>query len=47
MNKDEYEAAGLYMCDGCGRTYDSEIALIWRCTPTHDQATFKPHWEQD
>jgi len=47
MNKDEYEAAGLHMCDHCGRLYDSEIALVWCCNPRWDHNQYERHWERE
>lgn len=44
MTRDELEAAGLYECTGCGRVFDSEIALVF-CCRNDDLPSFKRNYE--
>lgn len=46
MTKDEYEAAGLHMCDHCGRLYETEAALLYCCNPTFDKPTYVRSYDE-
>ena len=45
MTRDELKANGLHQCPYCGRTYESETALMFCCSDYDDQPGFKRSYE--